>query len=69
MDRYFAVTDRIAQNPEVFPVKFDDYRRALVPQSHLAVYYFVEAERSVIAAVVDARRHPRVIRDLIRTRR
>ena len=33
------------------------------------IYYFVEAERSVIAAVVDARRHPRLIRDAIRTRR
>jgi plasmid stabilization system protein ParE len=67
--RYFAVTDRIAQNPEVFPVKFDDYRRSLVPQSHLAIYYFVEVDRSVIAAVIDARRHPRLIRDLIRGRR
>lgn len=35
----------------------------------MAVYYFVEPERSVIAAVIDARRDPRLIRDLIRTRR
>lgn len=69
LERYFVLTDRIALNPEIFPVKFDDYRRALVPNSHLAVYYFVEVNRSVITAVIDARRHPRLIRDLIRGRR
>ena len=69
LERYFSTTDRIALNPEAFPVKFDDYRRALVPQSHLAVYYFVESVRSVVVAVIDARRHPRLIRDLIRNRR
>lgn len=66
---YFATTDRIAANPEIFPLKFDDYRRALVPKSYLAVYYFVEPERSVVVAVIDARRHPRLIRDLVRGRR
>lgn len=69
LDRYFATTDRISLNPEVFPVKFEDYRRALIPKSNLAIYYFVEPERAVVAAVIDARRHPRFIRGLIRTRR
>ena len=69
LDRYFATADRIRLNAESFPLKFDDYRRALVPKTYLAVYYFVESERSVIAAVIDARRHPRLIRDLIRGRR
>ena len=69
LDRYFATADRIGRNPETFPLKFDDYRRALVPKSYLAIYYFIESQRSVIAAVIDARRHPRLIRDLIRARR
>ena len=69
LERYFATADRIARNPESFPLKFDDYRRALVPKSYRAVYYFIESERSVIAAVIDARRHPRLIRDLVRARR
>ena len=68
MDRYFAVTDRITRNPWLFPVKFDDYHRALIPQSYFAIYYFQEPD-SVIVAVVDARRHPRLIRDLVRGRR
>ena len=70
LKRYFEVTDRIAANPWVYPVKFDDYHRALVPQkSNLAVYYFQEPELSVIVAVVDARRNPRLIRAFIRGRR
>ena len=69
LERYFAITDRIALNPETFPLKFDDYRRALVPKSYLAVYYFIEPERAVVVAVIDARRHPRLIRELVRGRR
>jgi len=66
---YFKTTDQIALNPWSFPVKFDDYHRAFVPRSNQAVYYFQEPERSVIVAVVDARRNPRLIRDLVRGRR
>jgi hypothetical protein len=45
LGRYFTITDRISLNPETFPVKFDDYRRALIPKSYLAAYYFIESER------------------------
>jgi plasmid stabilization system protein ParE len=69
LEHYFKTADRIALNPETFPVKFDDYRRALIPKSYLAAYYFIESERAVVVAVVDARRHPRVIRNLVRKRK
>ena len=69
LTRYFATADKIASNAETFPLKFDDYRRALVRKSNLAVYYFIEHEQTVIVAVIDARRHPRLMRDLIRGRR
>jgi plasmid stabilization system protein ParE len=69
VERYFAVTDKIAANAEMFPLKFDDYRRALIPKSNYAVYYFVADSQSVIVAVVDARRDPRLMRDLVRGRR
>lgn len=69
LERYFATTDRIRQYPEMFPVKFDDYRRALVPKCAFAIYYFLEPNRAVIAALVGARRHPRLIRDFVRHRR
>jgi hypothetical protein len=69
LQRYFAATDGIGLNAETFPVKFDDYRRAFVPRSHFAVYYFVELDRAVVVAVIDARRNPMLIRRLVRARR
>ncbi len=69
LSRYFKTTDRIGANPETFPLKFDDYHRALIPKSYFAAYYFIEPERVVLVAVIDARRHPRVIRELIRERK
>jgi plasmid stabilization system protein ParE len=67
--RYFSATDRIALNPAIFSLTFEDYRRALVPRSNIAVYYFVEPERAVIVAVIDARRNPRLLRRLVCQRR
>lgn len=69
LERYFEVVDRIALNPETYRLVFDDYRRVLVPRSHMAVYYFVEKERAIIVAVIDARRRPSAIRGLVRGRR
>jgi plasmid stabilization system protein ParE len=69
LERYFAATDEVGLNPEAFAVKFDDCRRALIRRSNLAIYYFVEPQRAVIVAVIDARRHPRLIRRLVRGRR
>ena len=69
LERYFSTADKIALNPEIFPVKFDDYHRALISKSNLVVYYFIEPDRTVIVALLDARRHPRLIRDFVRGRR
>lgn len=69
LERYFGITDKTALNSEIFPIKFDDYRRALVPRTHLATYYFIETQRAVIVAVIDARRRPGLIRNLVRLRR
>ena len=33
LKRYFEITDRIASNPWMYPVKFDDYHRALAPRA------------------------------------
>ena len=67
--RYFATTDHIGLNAEIFSIKFDDYRRALVPKSNFAAYYFIETDRTVVVAVIDARRNPRLIRQPVRGRR
>jgi plasmid stabilization system protein ParE len=69
LDRYFTTVDQIALNPWSFPLRYEDYHRALVPRSSFAVYYFQEEKRSVIAAVVDARRNPDWIRRILSQRR
>ena len=69
LERYFRTIDQIALNPWSFPVKFDDYHRALIPKTSLAIYYFERDENTVVVCVIDARRHPRLIRDLVRGRR
>lgn len=68
LGRYFQTIDRISLNAESFSIKFDDYRRAIVPRSNFAIYYFIGAEKIVVVAVIDARRHPRLIRNLVRGR-
>ncbi len=68
-ERYFEAIDHAALNPWSFPIKFDDYHRALVRRSNFAFYYFQEDTRSVIVTLIDARRNPRLIRDLVRGRR
>ena len=69
LERYFTTTDQIALNPGSFAVKFGDYHRALIPKSDFAIYYYQKTDRSVIVAVVNARRHPRSIRNFVRNRR
>ncbi len=68
-ERYFQTIDHVALNPWTFPIKFDDYHRALVRRSNFAFYYLQEDARSVIVTLVDARRDPRLIRNLVRSRR
>ena len=46
LKQYFELTDQIAHNPPMFPVKFDDYHRAMIPKSDLAIYYFQEPDRA-----------------------
>jgi hypothetical protein len=69
LSRYFTTVDQIATNAWSYPLRFEDYHRALVPRSSFAIYYFQEERRSVIAAVVDARRSPDWIKRVLRRRR
>jgi len=69
LQHFFAVAGRIEANALLYPVKFDDYHRALVPKSNYAIYYFIAEDRVIIVAAVDARRDPRLTRDLIRLRK
>ena len=63
--KYLDALDWIEWNPDLFPRKFGMIQRVLLKRSYFVVYFLQEQERSVIVAVLDARRDPRIIRKLI----
>jgi plasmid stabilization system protein ParE len=67
--KYFDALDWIEWNPDLFPRKFGLIQRVLLKRSYFVVYFLQEKDRSVIVAVLDGRRDPRVIRKLIHRRR
>ena len=67
--KYFEAVDWIEWNPDLFPRKFGIIQRVILKRSYFVVYFFQEQKRSVIVAVLDGRRNPRVIRKLIAARR
>ncbi len=66
--KYFEAVEWIEWNPDLFPRKFGIIQRAILKRSYFVVYFFQEAERSIVIAVLDGRRNPRTIRKLLRTR-
>jgi len=59
----------IEWNPEVFPKKHGAVRRAILKHSYYIVYFLVEADRSLVLAVLDGRREPSEIRSLLKGRK
>ena len=69
LQKYFDALDWIEWNPDLFPRKFGMIQRVLLKRSYFVVYFLQEKDRSVVVAVLDGRRDPRVIRKLIGGRR
>lgn len=69
LGKYEETIGWIAWNPESFPKKYGPVRRAILKQSYYIVYFVIEEGRTVILAVLDGRREPRLIRGLLRKRR
>ena len=67
--KYFEAVEWIEWNPDLFPRKFGVIQRVILKRSYFIVYFFQEAERSIVLAVLDARRNPRAIRKLLTTRK
>ncbi|WP_414665168.1 hypothetical protein [Horticoccus sp. 23ND18S-11] len=59
----------IAWNPEGFPKKYGIVRRAILKRSYYIVYFLIEAERSLVIAVLDGRRAPNEIRMILEGRK
>jgi hypothetical protein len=67
--KYFDAVEWIEWNPDLFPRKFGAIQRVILPRSYFVLYYFQEPERSIVIAVLDARRNPRTIRKLLTSRK
>ena len=67
--RYDETISWIGWNPEAFPKKHGAIRRAILKQSYYIVYFLVETDQTVVLAVLDGRRDPQDIRDMISKRR
>ena len=66
---YAETVSWIAWNPEVFPKKYGVVRRAILKRSYYIVYFLIEADRSLVIAVLDGRRKPEEIRTLLESRK
>ena len=67
--KYDETVGWVAWNPEAFPKKYGSVRRAILKRSYYVVYFLMEADRTLVLAVLDARRDPREIRSIIGKRR
>jgi plasmid stabilization system protein ParE len=50
-----AVVASISQNPELFPSRYLDFRRAPLRNSYYAAFYVIEPTATVVVAVLDRR--------------
>lgn len=55
----------IEWNPEMFPRKYSHFRRAIIRRSYFGVFFAIEPEVTVVVAVLDLRRDPRAVRELL----
>jgi hypothetical protein len=59
----------IEWNPELFPMRYKRFRRAIIRNTYFGVFYAIEPDVTTIVAVVDLRRRPSTLRKLIQARR
>ena len=69
LTKYNETVSWIEWNPEAFPKKYGPVRRAILKHSYYIVYFMLEAQRSVVLAVLDGRREPSEIRILVSRRK
>ena len=69
LQKYFEAVEWIEWNPDLFPRKFGVIQRVILKRSYFVAYFFQEEKRSIVVAVLDGRRNPRIIRKLVAARR
>jgi plasmid stabilization system protein ParE len=71
-DRFYDRLNRslglLAENPEMGPVFREHYRRLLIPNTPLGIFYSVEGSRIMVGTITDLTQDPERILDLLRSR-
>ena len=66
LDRFEEALAQIARFPESGPIVFLDYRRLLLRRFPYGVFYVLEGNLIVVAAIYHLARHPRIIQENLR---
>ena len=66
--KYEETVSWIAWNPELFPRAYGRVQRAILKESYYLVYFIQEPNRSLVLAVLDGRRSPRELRQIVKIR-
>jgi len=56
----------IGRNPEMFPVRFDSFRRVLMGNFPYAISYVIESDRIVVYSVTHTSRDPEALKRRLR---
>ncbi|MES2693848.1 MAG: type II toxin-antitoxin system RelE/ParE family toxin [Verrucomicrobiota bacterium] len=69
VQKYDETIGWIAWNPEAFPRKHGQVRRAILKQAYYIIYFIEDGDRTVILAVLDGRRGPQEIQAVLKGRK
>jgi len=61
-DKFRETVSWIEWNPELFSKAHGHFRRAIIRKTYFAIYYVIEADKTLVIAVLDMRQNPRFIR-------
>ncbi len=59
---------KIALNPEISAPLYRHFLRVILSHSHYAAYYVIEPRQTTLVAILDMRRDPRMIHDILEHR-
>ena len=68
-ERFRECVSWIEWNPVMFPRQYRVFRRAIIRRSYFAIYYVIEPQVTTVVAVLDMRREPQSIQDLLKGRK
>jgi len=64
-DKFRETISWIEWNPEMFSKAHGHFRRAIIRKTYFAIYYAIEADKTLVVAVLDMRQNPHFIRAIL----